>query len=83
MSETLQAAFDALERKIIALGEEKNQLKRALRESEERYETLQMDFGTYKQNIELENGRLTADNALLSDKLSKLISRVESMKQNM
>ncbi|MHC5226425.1 hypothetical protein [Ignatzschineria sp. LJL83] len=83
MSETLQTAFDALERKIIALGEEKNQLKNALRESEARYETLQLDFGSYKQNIELENGRLTADNALLSDKLSKLISRVESMKQNL
>lgn len=83
MSETLQAAFETLEKKIVALGEEKNHLTNVLRESEEKYESLQAEFGAYRQNAEQENGRLTADNALLSEKLNKLISRVESMKQNM
>lgn len=83
MSETLQTAFETLERKIVALGEEKNRLTAALKESEEKYEALQGDFGAYRQNSEQENGRLAADNALLSEKLNKLISRVESMKQNM
>lgn len=83
MSETLQTAFETLDKKIVALGEEKNRLTNALRESEERYEALQGEFGAYRQNSEQENRRLAADNALLSDKLNKLISRVESMKQNM
>lgn len=83
MSETLKTAFEMLERKIVALGEEKNRLTNLLRESEERNESLQGEFGAYRQNSEQENGRLAADNALLSEKLSKLISRVESMKQNM
>lgn len=83
MSETLQTAFETLEKKIVALGEEKNRLTNALKESEEKYETLQGEFGVYRQNSEQENGRLVADNALLSEKLNKLISRVESMKQNM
>ncbi len=83
MSETLQTAFEMLERKIVALGEEKNRLTTALKEFEEKYDALQGEFGAYRQNSEQENGRLAADNALLSEKLSKLISRVESMKQNM
>ncbi len=82
MSETLKTAFDALERKIIALGEEKNRFAEALKESEARNEALQVDFGSYKQTMEQENARLAADNALLSEKLNKLISRVESMTQN-
>ena len=83
MSETLQTAFETLEKKIVALGEEKNRLTKALRESQDQYEALQAEFGAYRQNSEQENGRLAADNALLSEKLNKLISRVESMKQNM
>ena len=83
MSETLKTAFDALERKIIALGEEKNRFAEALKESEARNEALVSDFGNYKQAIEQEYARLVANNALLSEKLNKLVSRVESMKQNM
>ncbi len=83
MSEPLKTAFETLERKIIALGEEKNRLATALREAEDKHEALQLDFGTHRQTTAQENARLAADNALLSDKLNKLISRVESMKQNM
>lgn len=82
MSETLKTTFEMFERKIIALGEEKNRFANALKESEERYQSFQVEFGNYKQTIEQENARLAADNALLSEKLSKLISRVESMNQN-
>ena len=82
MSETLKTAIDTLERKITALGEEKNRFAEALKASEAQYQTLQADFANYKQAMEQENARLSADNALLSEKLNKLISRVESMSQN-
>lgn len=82
MSETLKTAFDALERKITALGEEKNRFANALKTSEEQYQSLQGDFTSFKQSMEQENARLAAENALLSEKLNKLISRVESMNQN-
>ncbi len=83
MSETLNTAFETLERKIIALGEEKNRLATALQESKERFVSLEGEFSVYRQTSEQENARLAADNALLSEKLNKLLSRVESMKQNM
>lgn len=82
MSETLKTAFDTLERKITALGEEKNRFAEALQASEAQYQALQVDFANFKQGMEQENARLSADNALLSEKLNKLISRVESMSQN-
>lgn len=83
MSDTLKAAFETLEKKATTLGEQKQQLVTQLQEAEEKYENLQLEFGTYRQNMEQENARLVADNALLSEKLNKLVSRVESMSQNM
>ncbi|WP_026878154.1 hypothetical protein WMO13_08370 [Ignatzschineria larvae DSM 13226] len=83
MSETVKAAYDMLEKKIIALGSQKNELKVALQEEKDRNAALQADMAAYKQTVEQENSRLVADNALLSEKLNKLISRVESMQQNM
>lgn len=83
MSETVKAAFDMLEKKILALGTKKNELKAALQEEKDRNVALQADMAAYKQTVEQENSRLVADNALLSEKLNKLISRVESMQQNM
>lgn len=83
MSDTLKAAFETLEKKMVTLGEHKQQLVTQLQEAEEKYENLQLEFGTYRQNMEQENARLVADNALLSEKLNKLVSRVESMSQNM
>ncbi|MDM1545241.1 hypothetical protein HX037_05010 [Ignatzschineria indica] len=83
MSDTLKAAFETLEKKMVTLGEQKQQLVTQLQEAEEKYENLQLEFGTYRQNMEQENARLVADNALLSEKLNKLVSRVESMSQNM
>lgn len=83
MSDTLKTAFETLEKKMVTLGEQKQQLVIQLQEAEEKYENLQLEFGTYRQNMEQENARLVADNALLSEKLNKLVSRVESMSQNM
>ncbi|GGZ85580.1 hypothetical protein GCM10007161_16900 [Ignatzschineria indica] len=83
MSDTLKTAFETLEKKMVTLGEQKQQLVTQLQEAEEKYENLQLEFGTYRQNMEQENARLVADNALLSEKLNKLVSRVESMSQNM
>ena len=83
MSDTLKTAFETLEKKMVTLGEQKQQLVTQLQEAEEKYENLQLEFGTYRHNMEQENARLVADNALLSEKLNKLVSRVESMSQNM
>lgn len=83
MSDTLKTAFETLEKKMVTLGEQKQQLVTQLQEAEDKYENLQLEFGTYRQNMEQENARLVADNALLSEKLNKLVSRVESMSQNM
>lgn len=83
MSDTLKTAFETLEKKMVTLGEQKQQLVTQLQESEAKNEALQLEFGAYRQNMEQENTRLVADNALLSEKLNKLVSRVESMSQNM
>ncbi len=83
MSDTVKAAFDMLEKKIVALGTQKKELQTALQEEKDRNAALQAEMAAYKETVEQENSRLAADNALLSEKINKLLSRVESMQQNM
>lgn len=82
MSEMLNKAFETLEAKAMALLEEKERLQAEIKELREAREALQVELGTLQQDYQQESSRLTASNALLSDKLSKLVARLESMQQN-
>lgn len=78
----LDKVFKTLESKALNLVEEKARLEEEIRSLREAREALQVELGSLQQQFQQENGRLSASNALLSDKLSKLVARLESMQQN-